>query len=137
MDREKKNAGLGGVLNNLWKRLWVILIFAAIGGAVMYIITTQYIEPKYYGNINKPDSVYYHLKMMVDIAKAFDNRPATFCFKSLLLGEITENKTDNETADTRTLCDIISSDWLSDAVFDSVRDREEFQKVLRGLCSAT
>ena len=51
MDREKKNAGFGGVLKNLWRRLWVILIFAAIGGALMYIITTQYIEPKYYGNI--------------------------------------------------------------------------------------
>ncbi len=51
MDREKKNAGLGGVLKNLWKRLWVILIFAAIGGAVMYLVTTRYVAPKYHGNI--------------------------------------------------------------------------------------
>lgn len=92
---------------------------------------------KYYAKINKLDSVYYHLNMMVDIAKAFDNRPETFCFSSLLLGEITEKKTNNETADTRTLCDIIYSDWLSDAAFDSIRDMEEFQKVIRGLCSAT
>ena len=92
---------------------------------------------KYYAKINKFDCVYYHLNMMVDIAKAFDNRPETFCFSSLLLGEITENKTDNETADTRTLCDIIYSDWLSDAVFDFVRDMEEFQNVLRGLFPAT
>ena len=53
------------------------------------------------------------------------------------LEEKTENKTDNETADTRTLSDIIYSDWLPDAAFDSVRDKEEFKKVLRGLCAAT
>lgn len=51
MDREKKNAGIGGVLKNLARRLWVILIFAAIGGAVMYLVTTQYIEPKYHANV--------------------------------------------------------------------------------------
>lgn len=92
---------------------------------------------KYYVKINKFDCVYYHLNAMTDIAKAFDNRPEIFCFSSLLLGKITENKTDNETADTRTLCDIIYSDWLSDAAFHSVRDKEEFKKVLRGLCAAT
>jgi len=51
MDREKKKSGLLGVLKNLVRRLWVILIFAAIGGAVMYLVTTQYIEPKYHASI--------------------------------------------------------------------------------------
>lgn len=92
---------------------------------------------KCYAKINKFDYVYYHLNAMTDIAKAFDNRPEIFCFSSLLLGKITENKTDNETADTRTLCDIIYSDWLTDVAFDSVRDKEEFEKILRGLCPAT
>ena len=92
---------------------------------------------KYYAKINKFDCVYYHLNIMSDIAKAFDNRPETFCFSSLLLGKITEKKTNNETADTRTLCDIIYSDWLSDAAFDSIRDMDEFKKVLSGFGSAT
>ncbi|MBR5253116.1 MAG: hypothetical protein IKV39_04475 [Clostridia bacterium] len=51
MDREKKNSGLGGVLKNLVKRLWIIFVFAAIGGAVMYLVTTQYIEPKYHASV--------------------------------------------------------------------------------------
>lgn len=92
---------------------------------------------KYYAKINKFDCVYYHLNIMSDIAKAFDKRPETFCFSSLLLGKITEKKTNNETADTRTLCDIIYSDWLSDAAFDSIRDMDEFKKVLSGFGSAT
>lgn len=102
-----------------------------------YSARLHYDIAKYYAKINKFDCVYYHLNIMSDIVKAFDNRPETFCFSLLLLGKITEKKTNNETADTRTLCDIIYSDWLSDAAFDSIRDMDEFKKVLSGFGSAT
>ena len=67
MDREKKNAGLLGVLKNLVKRLWIILIFAAIGGAAMYFVTTHYIEPKYHASVRLYINSDYTTDDLVDV----------------------------------------------------------------------
>lgn len=51
MDREKKEAGFGAIVMNLFRRLWVVFIFAAICGFGMYMLATKAITPKYDSDI--------------------------------------------------------------------------------------
>ena len=73
------------------------------------------------------------LRLAVDKAKAFDNRPDKQTYSSVLVGEITVSKLNFETADTRPLCKILRDKWLQDEEFDSVRNDKEFQLILNEL----
>ncbi|MBQ8227526.1 MAG: helix-turn-helix transcriptional regulator [Clostridia bacterium] len=88
---------------------------------------------KRYALMGDYDNMYKHLHLSVDEAKSFDNRPDEQRYTSVLVGEITEKKTDFETSDTRPLCEILRDKWLLHDEFDSVRSSTEFEKVLKRL----
>ncbi|MGN0634782.1 MAG: hypothetical protein ACI4I5_01030, partial [Acutalibacteraceae bacterium] len=75
-----------------------------------------------------------HLRLAADEAKAFDNRPDAQRYSALLIGEITERRTDFETSDTRPLCEILRDKWLIHDEFDSVRDSDEFKEIIKTIC---
>lgn len=77
--------------------------------------------------------MYKHLHLAVDEAKAFDNRPDEQRYSAVLVGEIIERKTDFETADTRTLCEILRDKWMIHDEFDSVRDTDKFKAIIKKL----
>ena len=79
------------------------------------------------------DNMYKHLHLAVDEAKAFDNRPDEQRYSAVLVGEIIERKTDFETADTRTLCEILRDKWMIHDEFDSVRDTDKFKAIIKKL----
>ena len=66
-------------------------------------------------------------------AKDFDTRPDIQTYSSVLVGERTEKKTDFETSDTRSLCEILRDKWLIHDEFDSVRDSDEFKEIIKSL----
>ena len=84
---------------------------------------------KRYALLKDYDNMYKHLHLAVDEAKAFDNRPDEQRYSAVLVGEIIERKTDFETADTRTLCEILRDKWMIHDEFDSVRDTDK-QEIL-------
>lgn len=86
-----------------------------------------------YAKIGKSDKAYEHLALAVQAAKDFDNRPETEKFESLLLGEMINNRSDFETADTRSTCEIMRDKWLLDEDFDTIRNDEDFKKILQSL----
>ena len=67
---------------------------------------------------------------VIDEAKEFDNRPDEQKYNTVLVGEITERRLDFETSDTRPLCEILRDKWLIHDEFDSVRDTEEFKRII-------
>ena len=80
--------------------------------------------------LNDKKSAFSYLKKTATAAKRFDERPDEQRLNSLLLGEITQRRTDFQTSDTRPLCEIIRDSWLSDEEFDSVRDTTEYKEIL-------
>lgn len=85
---------------------------------------------KRYALLGDYENMYKHLRMSVNNAKEFDNRPDVQKYNAVLVGEITEKKTDFETSDTRTLCEILRDKWLIHDEFDSVRDSDEFKEII-------
>ena len=81
--------------------------------------------------LNDKVSAFSYLKKAAQAAKRFDERPKEQQLNSLLLGEITQKRTDFQTSDTRTLCEIMKETWLSDEEFDSVRDTDEYKEVIK------
>lgn len=53
---------------------------------------------------------------------------------ALLLGDITEKKTDFETGDLRPLTEIMRDKWFTDENIDCIRDCTEFKEVIELLC---
>jgi len=88
---------------------------------------------KRYALLNDYDNMYKHLHLAVEEAKAFDNRPDEQRYSSVLVGEIIERKTDCETSDTRTLCEILRDKWMLHDEFDSVRDTDKFKAIMKEL----
>lgn len=88
---------------------------------------------KRYALLKDYDNMYKHLHLAVDEAKAFDNRPDEQRYSAVLVGEIIERKTDFETADTRTLCEILRDKWMIHDEFDSVRDTDKFKAIIKKL----
>ncbi len=89
-----------------------------------------------YTRLGKEAEAFDALTQTVMCAKAFDDRPETFSDSSLLLGEVTIKKTDFETGDSRSLCEIVRDKWLASPDFDSIRHTEKFQSILQKLsCS--
>lgn len=85
---------------------------------------------KRYALMGDFENMYKHLRLAVDEAKYFDNRPEVQTYSAVLVGEITERITDFETADTRSLCEILRDKWLLHDEFDSVRDSDEFKEII-------
>lgn len=88
---------------------------------------------KRYALMNDTENMYKHLRLAVEDAKAFDNRPDEQKYSAVLIGEITEKRIDFETSDTRPLCEILRDKWLIHDEFDSVRDTKEFKEILEML----
>lgn len=83
-----------------------------------------------YMRLNNTASAFNYLKQAVKAAKQFDERPEVQQLNCLLLGEITQKRTDFQTSDTRTLCEIMKETWLSDEEFDSVRETAEYKEII-------
>lgn len=70
------------------------------------------------------------LKRAAEFAGRFDNRPKVAKYTHFLFGEINVNRNDFETDDSRPLKTIMREKWLSDSVYDSVRDTREFKEII-------
>lgn len=88
---------------------------------------------KRYALMGDYDNTYKHLRLAVDEAKAFDNRPEEQKYSAVLIGEITERRLDFETSDTRPLCEILRDKWLVHDEFDQIRDTDEFKAIINEL----
>ncbi len=88
---------------------------------------------KAYARLGRNEEAFDTLALAVEYAKAFDDRPDTVTYSTLLLGEVTSKKTNFETADTRALCEIVRDKWLASSDFDAIRDSEEFREILNKL----
>lgn len=83
-----------------------------------------------YARIDKNTEAIEHLKTGASAAKAFDSRPEEQTFCSILLRDISSKRIDFETADTRTLCEIMRDKWLSYPEFDDLRKTDAFKEIL-------
>ena len=81
--------------------------------------------------LNDTASAFDYLNKAALAAKRFDKRPDEQHLNSLLLGEITQKRSDFQTSDTRSLCEIMKETWLPDKEFDSVRDTDEYKEVIK------
>lgn len=88
---------------------------------------------KRYALLEDYDNMYKHLHLAVAEAKAFDNRPDEQKYSAILVGEIVERKTDFETTDTRSLCEILRDKWLIHDELDPVRNSDEFKAIIKEL----
>jgi len=73
------------------------------------------------------------LKLAVEAAYAFENRPESGVIHSFLLGDETWHRSDFETSDTRPLHEILRDKWLADSDFDAIRNTEAFGEILSDL----
>ncbi len=83
-----------------------------------------------YARLGRDREVLSALERTVSYAQAFDHRPEAVTFSNLLLGEVTIRKTDFETGDSRSLCEIVRDKWLASADFDSIRNTEAFRTII-------
>lgn len=88
---------------------------------------------KRYALLGDYDNTFVHLWLAVTEAKAFDKFPLQQKYSAVLVGEITEKRTDFETADTRPLCEILRDQWLVQREFDCVRDTDKFKGMIKEL----
>ena len=86
-----------------------------------------------YARMNQADKAICELRQAAQYAKAFDERPETATFSALLTGEHTVSKTDFETADSRSLSEIVRDKWLNSSDFDGIRNTIEFQSIIKEL----
>lgn len=123
--------------------------------SILAINKVHEIEKILYDGINMPDS-WEEAKLQVDIAKlyirldkhaeaikhlyigaaaanAFDKRPEKQNFSSILLGNVTVKRTDFETADTRSLSEIMRDKWLGSSEFDGIRNTNDFKQIIAQL----
>ncbi len=83
--------------------------------------------------LNRIDEAIEHLKLSAKGAIDFDNRPDEITAETILLGELHIKRTDYDTADSRTLKEILRDSRLSSEVFDKIRDTAEFKDVIKSL----
>ena len=76
-----------------------------------------------------PKAIEY-LKIATEAAKHFDHRPDHWSGDYLLLGNIEWNRVDFETADSRSLCEIMRDKWLASSEFDCIRDTPDFVDII-------
>ncbi len=83
--------------------------------------------------IGEYDKAFEALSRAAELADAFDNRPEIIETHSLLLGNETHRRTNFDTADTRTLREIMRDKWLASSDFDSIRNTAEFKEIISKL----
>ena len=88
---------------------------------------------KTYARLGKQKELFEELELTVKCAYDFDNRPESGKYSTLLLGEVSWKRTDFDTSDSRSICEIVRDKWLASEDFDGVRASEEFQEILRKL----
>ena len=82
--------------------------------------------------IGRKEEAIEELRKAERYAEEFDKRPEEYKVSALLVGELTELRTDFETDDSRTLTEIFREKWLSSPDFDSIRDCPEFVEIAKG-----
>ncbi len=88
---------------------------------------------KRYLSLNDFENTKKHLKLCLEFAKAFDNRPDEQSYFSILLGTVTDKRIDFETADNRPLTEIFKNDWLDDEDFDEIKKSAGFKEFITAL----
>ena len=88
---------------------------------------------EYYMRLSCYDEAIRQLKISAQMAIEFDNRPDELKTTSFLLGEKLYKKTNFETTDSRSLCEILRDAWLAEKEFDAIRDTKEFKDILEQL----
>ncbi len=89
---------------------------------------------KLYARRGDDSKVIEHLNNAAAAAESFDNRPDEQSFSSVLLGDVDVKRIDFETADARTLCEIMRDKWLSSPEFDRLRGSDAFKGIINVLC---
>lgn len=92
--------------------------------------STHFYHAKYCAELENNAEALRHLRISAQAALDFDNRPEETYKKSLLLGEITDKRTDFDTADSRPLSIILRDSRLTDKAFDKIRDSDEFKEII-------
>lgn len=77
--------------------------------------------------------MYDELKTAAEAAREFDMRPGHYGVSSVLFGNMAKGKTDFETSDSGTLCEIVRDKWLAAEDFHEIRSSGEFQEIIRAL----
>lgn len=88
---------------------------------------------KIYARLKDAENLYKHLKIAADAAKCFDQRPEEQTITSLVLGDIRTKKSDFETSDSRSLCEIMRDKWLAASDFDAFRETDTFHEIVTKL----
>ncbi len=97
-----------------------------------YIAESHLELAKVLARLGKLPEMYEALNIAVDAIIAFEKRPESWSYSSLLLGE--QKKTsDFDTADSRPPREIMRDSRLTAKEFDEVRDSEAFQMILQKL----
>lgn len=73
------------------------------------------------------------LRIAAKAAIAFDNRPESKTAYSPLMGERNYCRSDFDTADSRSCCQIMKEKWIAHKDFDCVRDTPEFKEIVNML----
>ena len=92
-----------------------------------------FIYAKYCMRLNRYDEAIEQLKVSVQMAVEYDNRPEETMTNSFLLGERIRKRNEFDTADSRPLCEILRDSWLTEKEFDAIRDTKEFKAILEQL----
>ncbi len=97
-------------------------------------ITQDHLErAKRLVKLGRTEEAWEQLRLSVEAAIEFDNRPEEETKESLLLGEVVLKRVNYDTADSRPLREILRDKWLADEALDVIREREEFQEILKML----
>lgn len=83
-----------------------------------------------YARLQETDKALEQLELAAELAHAWDHRPQSGINHSLLLGDIPWNRSDWDTADTRSCQEIMRDKWMATADFDEMRDTPAFQSLL-------
>lgn len=88
---------------------------------------------KLYARLGQKKEMFKQLRIAAKNARAADQRPETITVTSLLLGSQSWNRTDFDTTDSRSICEILRDKWLASADFEPFRKTREFQEILEML----
>lgn len=86
-----------------------------------------------YARLREEGAAMEQLELAAEMAHTWDHRPQSGTNHSLLLGDIPWNRTDWDTADTRSCQEILRDKWMAAEDFDGMRDTPAFQSLLNTL----
>ncbi|MBR6626763.1 MAG: helix-turn-helix transcriptional regulator [Lachnospiraceae bacterium] len=89
------------------------------------------IGAKYLLQLGREKEAFEQLRIAAEAAIAYDNRPEEEKADSLLLGERNYKRIDRDVADSRPLRVILRDKELTEPEFDLVRERPEFQEIIK------